>query len=139
LREHEALTREALQSYGGAEVKTMGDSFMATFGSASRALECAIAIQRAFKARNEAGSEPLNVRVGLSAGEPIAEADDLFGSAVIMAARIAGQAKGGEILLANVVRELTAGKGFLFSDRGEVALRGFEDAVHIFELNWSEA
>jgi class 3 adenylate cyclase/pimeloyl-ACP methyl ester carboxylesterase len=137
LREHEALTREALHSYGGSEVKTMGDSFMATFGSATRALECGIAIQRAFQARNESGSEPLYVRVGLSAGEPIAEADDLFGSAVIMAARIAGQAKGGEILLANVVRELSAGKGFLFADRGEVLLRGFEDPVHLYELNWN--
>jgi class 3 adenylate cyclase len=54
-----------------------------------------------------------------------------------MAARIAQQARGGEILLANVVRELAAGKGFLFVDRGEVPLRGFEDPVHLYELNWN--
>jgi class 3 adenylate cyclase len=138
LREHEAITREALASYGGAEVKTMGDSFMASFGSASRALECAIAIQRAFEARNETATEPMHVRVGLSAGEPIAEHEDLFGSSVILAARIVDQAKGGEIVLANVVRELAAGKGFLFSDRGEVLLRGFEDPVHLYELNWRQ-
>jgi class 3 adenylate cyclase len=138
LREHEAITREALAAYGGSEVKTMGDSFMASFGSATRALECAIALQRAFEARNETAQEPLHIHVGLSAGEPIAEDDDLFGSSVILAARIADQAKGGEIVLANVVRELAAGKGFLFSDRGEVLLRGFEDPVHLYQLKWQE-
>jgi class 3 adenylate cyclase len=136
LREHEVITREALAAYGGSEVKTMGDSFMASFPSAIRALECAIALQKAFATRNETSREPLKVRVGLSAGEPIAEEDDLFGSSVILAARIADQARGGEIVLANVVRELASGRGFLFSDRGEVALRGFEDPVHLFELRW---
>lgn len=138
LREHEIITREALASYGGAEVKTMGDSFMASFGSARRALECAIALQKAFTDRNVTADEALRVRVGLSAGEPIAEDDDLFGAAVIQAARIADQAKAGEILLANVVRELAAGKGFLFADRGEVALRGFDDPVRLYELKWDQ-
>jgi class 3 adenylate cyclase len=139
LREHEAITRDALAAYGGAEVKTMGDSFMASFGSATRALECAISIQRAFAARNETADEPLHVRVGLSAGEPIAEDDDLFGASVILAARIADQARGGEIVLANVVRELAAGKGFLFADRGEIILRGFEDPVRLYELKWEQS
>jgi len=138
LREHEIITREALAAYGGTEVKTMGDSFMASFGSASRALECATAIQKAFADRNATADEALRVRVGLSAGEPIAEDDDLFGAAVIQAARIADQAKGGEILLANVVRELAAGKGFLFSDRGEMPLRGFDDPVRLYELRWEQ-
>ncbi len=138
LREHENITREALDAYGGAEVKTMGDSFMASFASATRALECAMAIQKAFSARNETAEEPLRVRVGVSAGEPIAEEEDLFGSSVIIASRIAGQAKGGEIIVANVVRELAAGKGFLFADRGEVPLRGFEDPVRLFELKWEQ-
>jgi class 3 adenylate cyclase len=137
LRELEIITREALASYGGSEVKTMGDSFMASFGSATRALECAIAIQKAFADRNATADEPLRVRCGLSAGEPIAEDDDLFGSSVILAARIADQAKGGEVILANVVRELAAGKGFLFSDRGEIVLRGFEDPVRLYELKWT--
>jgi class 3 adenylate cyclase len=138
LREHEIITREALSAYGGTEVKTMGDSFMASFGSATRALECATAIQKAFADRNATADEALRVRVGLCAGEPIAEDDDLFGAAVIQAARIADQAKGGEILLANVVRELAAGKGFLFSDRGEIALRGFDDPVRLYELRWEQ-
>ena len=136
LREHEVITREALASYGGSEVKTMGDSFMASFGSATRALECAIAIQKAFSDRNASSDEPLRVRVGISAGEPIEEDEDLFGASVILASRIAAQAKGGEIILANVVRELAAGKGFMFSDRGEIDLRGFEDPVRLYELKW---
>jgi len=138
LREHERMTREALRAHGGAEVKTMGDGFMASFSSATRALECAIAMQRAFAEHNEAAQEPIKVRVGLNAGEPIAEDEDLFGTAVILAARIAAKAQGGEILASDVVRQLVAGKGFLFSDRGDVVLRGFEDPVRLYEVRWRE-
>ena len=168
LREHERTVREALAAHGGSEVKTMGDGFMASFGSAARALECSVAIQRAFAERASAHPEALEgraeaepsahgstgsaradrgvsassvgetirVRIGLNAGEPIAEEGDLFGTAVIAAARIAAQAKGGEILASNVVRELVAGKGFLFSSRGRTALRGFDDPVEVYEVRW---
>jgi class 3 adenylate cyclase len=153
MREHERITRECLRAHGGSEVKTMGDGFMASFGSAVRALECAIAVQRAMADWNAGvGRSPstgsgrtdqIHVRIGLNAGEPIAEDDpdgrgDLFGTAVIRAARIAALAQGGEILVANVVRELAEGKGFLFGDRGEVALRGFDDPVRLFEVRWQE-
>ena len=138
LRAHERIVREALQSHGGSEVKTMGDGFMASFSSATGALECAIAMERAFAAHNESAGEPMRVRIGLNAGEPIAEEKDLFGTAVIMAARIAAKAEGGEIMVANVVRELAAGKGFRFADRGEVALRGFEEPVRLYEVRWRE-
>ncbi len=60
----------------------------------------------------------------------------MFGTAVIEAARIAAAARGGEILVANVVRELAKGKEFLFADRGETSLRGFEDPVRLFEVRW---
>ncbi len=137
LRDHERITRETLRTHGGAEVKTMGDGFMASFGPVSSAAECAVALQRAFLSRES--SEPIAVRIGLNAGEPIAEDDDLFGSSVILAARIAGQAHGGEILCSDVVRGLLAGKAFLFSDRGDVALRGFEDPSRLYEISWREA
>jgi len=136
LRAHERIVREALKAHGGSEVKTMGDGFMASFSSATGALECAIAMQRAFAAHNEAADEPTRVRVGLNAGEPIAEEEDLFGTAVNLAARIAAQAEGGEILASDVVRQLVAGKRFLFADRGEVALRGFGDPVRLYEVRW---
>ncbi len=138
LREHERIVREALKSHGGSEVKTMGDGFMASFSSATKALECAITMQRAFAEHNESAEEPMKVRVGLNAGEPIAEDDDLYGTAVNEAARITAIAKGGEILVANVVRELAKGKDFLFADRGETSLRGFEDPVRLFEVRWQE-
>jgi class 3 adenylate cyclase len=138
LREHERITRQALKSHGGTEVKSLGDGFMACFSSATRALECAVAMQRAFAARNEAAEEPIRVRIGLNAGEPIAEDEDLFGTAVNLAARIAAKAEGGEILASDVVRQLVAGKGFLFSDRGDVVLRGFEDPVRLYEVRWEE-
>jgi len=138
LRQHERVVRAALKEHGGSEVKTLGDGFMASFSSATKALECAIAIQSAFAERNETAQEPIKVRIGLNAGEPIAEDDDLFGASVNRAARIAAMAQGGEILVANVVRELTEGKEFMFGDRGETALRGFDDPVRLFEVRWRD-
>ncbi len=139
LREHERITREALREFGGSEVKSMGDGFMASFGSAQRALECAIALQRRLTEAAARLPFVLRIRVGLNAGEPIAEDDDLFGASVIAAARIAACAEGGEILVSNVVRELAAGKGFMFAERGETVLRGFDDPVRLFTLRWREA
>ena len=138
LREHERITREMLAEHGGVEVKTMGDGFMASFGSVTKALECAVALQKAIAGRNSSAQEPLHVRVGLNAGEPIEEDGDLFGSTVILAARIAAQAAGGEILASVAVRELAMGKGIMFSDRGENALRGFEDPVRLYEVRWRD-
>ena len=138
LRRHESIVRQALRAHAGSEVKTMGDGFMASFSSSTEAMECAIAIQRAFADYNETAETPIMVRAGLNAGEPVAERDDLFGTAVQLAARICDRAQPGEILVSNVVREIAAGKGFLFADRGEVALRGFEDPVRLYEVRWRE-
>jgi len=138
LREHERIVREALKAHGGSEVKTMGDGFMASFGSVTKAVECAIALQRAFAERNETAGEPLRIRIGLNAGEPIEEEGDLFGTTVILAARIAAQAQGGEILASLAVRELCAGKGFLFADTGEVILKGFEEPMRLFAVRWRD-
>ena len=138
LRQHERIVREALKAHGGSELKTTGDGFMASFSSATRALESAIAMQRAFAEHNESAEEPILVRVGMNAGEPIAEDEDLFGTAVIEAARIAAAAKGGEILVSDVVRQLAKGKDFLFVDRGEVALKGFDEPVRLYEVRWQD-
>jgi class 3 adenylate cyclase len=135
LREHERITREVLKQYGGTEVKTMGDGFMASFGSVTKAVDCAIALQRAFAERE---GEPLSVRVGLNAGEPIEEDGDLFGSTVILASRIAGHAGAGEILIPEPVRHLLSGKPFVYADRGEFVPKGFDDAVRLYEVRWRE-
>ena len=79
-------------------------------------------------------SQKPNKNLGLNAGEPIEEDGDLFGETVILAARIAAMAQGGEILASMAVRELCAGKGFLFADLGDQAMRGFEDPVRVFEV-----
>jgi class 3 adenylate cyclase len=133
LREHERITRETLKQHGGAEVKTMGDGFMASFASVTKAMDCAIALQRAFATHK---GEPLQVRVGLNAGEPIEEDGDLFGSTVIMASRVAAQAGAGEILIPEPLRHLLTGKSYVYADRGETVLKGFEDAVRLYEVRW---
>ncbi len=148
LREHERIVREALKAHAGSELKTLGDGFMASFSSATRALECSIAMQRAFAQHNEAqaahpstGSgraEEIRVRVGLNAGEPVAEEKDLFGTAVNLAKRICDQAKPGQILVSDVVQQLAAGKGFVFADKGEAALKGFEKPVRLHEVRWRD-
>jgi class 3 adenylate cyclase len=112
---------------------------MASFATASSALDSAIAIQRGVAAhKQEYPDSRLGVYVGLNAGEPIAEDDDLFGTSVNLAARICDHAEAGQILAANVVRELAAGKQFLFADLGETELRGFEDPVKLWELRWQD-
>ena len=139
LRAHNTIVREALRAHDGSEIKHTGDGIMASFPAASKALECAIAIQREFAANAERTPEPATrVRIGLNAGEPVAEDEDLFGTAVQMAARVCAHAEPGQIVAANVVRELAAGKGVLFSDLGDIALRGFEDPVRLYEVRWRE-
>jgi class 3 adenylate cyclase/pimeloyl-ACP methyl ester carboxylesterase len=147
LREHERITRKTLKAHGGAEVKTMGDGFMASFGSVTSAMECAIALQRAFARDLSPGPSPTGegssiegvaIRIGLNAGEPIEEDGDLFGATVILASRIAAKAGTGEILVPDTVRGLLSGKQFLFSDRGEFVPKGFDDAVRLYEVRWRE-
>jgi class 3 adenylate cyclase len=138
LREHERITREVLAAHGGTEVKTMGDGFMASFGGVTKAVECAVALQKEIGNRKWEIGEELSVRCGLNAGEPIEEDGDLFGATVILASRIAAKAEGGEILVSDTVRGLCSGKGFLFSDRGEFEAKGFEEPVRVYEVRWRD-
>ena len=138
-RAHNDIVRSALKGTGGNEIKHTGDGIMASFPTVSSALSCAIAIQQGVAShKEEQPDSPLGVYIGLNAGEPIAEDDDLFGTSVDLARRICDQATPGEILASNVVRELAAGKGFLFSDRGEVVPKGFDEAVRLYEVQWRE-
>jgi hypothetical protein len=137
LRTHNGVIRQALEQFQGREVKHTGDGFMASFTSATRAVECAIAIQRELAHQNTGADNPIRVRMGLSAGEPVEEHKDLFGSAVQLAARVCAHAGPGQILAPNVIRELCIGKGFLFADQGEQALRGFEEPRRIYEVAWA--
>ncbi|HXF51631.1 MAG TPA: adenylate/guanylate cyclase domain-containing protein [Dehalococcoidia bacterium] len=135
LRAHNRIIRQALEEHEGSEIKHTGDGIMASFTSASKALRCAIAVQAAF-ARYEPPhpDAAVHLRIGLNAGEPVAEDADLFGTAVQLAARVCATAEPGQILATNVVRELAAGKGFRFVNIGDVELRGFEDPVRLYEV-----
>ena len=139
VRVHNVIVREALGAHGGSEIKHTGDGIMASFPAASGALDCAIAVQRAVAAHVEEHPDAaLRVYIGMNSGEPIAEEGDLFGTSVDLAKRICDQCQPGEILVSDVVRQLAAGKAFLFSDRGDTALRGFEDPVRLYEVRWRE-
>jgi class 3 adenylate cyclase len=126
LRGHNDAVRAALANQGGEEVKHTGDGIFAAFGSAVSAVEASLQIQR-----DLAGGE-VRVRIGLNAGEPIAEDGDYFGSAVQLAARVCDRAEPGQVLVSNVVKELCSGKLFRFQDQGEATLKGFPEPVRLF-------
>ena len=137
LREHNAIIRDQLKSHGGFEVKSEGDGFMVAFQSAGKALACASAIQKALLARNDSAEEPVRVRMGLHAGEVIKEGEDFFGRNVIMAARVASQANGGEILTSGVVKTLMQGSDVTWGDSRTVALKGLSGEHEIWAVEWN--
>lgn len=138
VREHDSIVRDALQKHAGNEVKHTGDGIMASFASVTSALGSSVLIQRAFGERNRGRSDDtVRVRVGMSAGEPVHDSGDLFGAVVQLARRICDAAEPATILTSNVVRELCIGKTFAFADRGEMALKGFEEPVRVHEVHWA--
>ena len=141
LHSHNDIVRRAIESCGGHEVKSQGDSFMIAFASARRALNCAVDMQRSFDRWSDAQpTVPLKVRMGLHTGETIREADDLFGRTVILASRIASEAGGGQILVSSLLKELTESSGeFCFSPGREVALKGLSRPQMVHEVDWSGA
>jgi len=139
LRVHNEIVRAALSSLGGTDVKHTGDGIMGSFGSVSSAVESAIAIQRGFLSHLQEEPEfPFRVRVGLSAGEPVTEHDDLFGAAVSLAKRICDSAGTGQILVSSAVRDLCVGKRFNFSERSRKRLKGFDEPVRLYEVRWQD-
>ena len=140
LREHNRIVREQVSAYDGFEVKAQGDGFMVAFASASRAVECAAAVQRAFAAAAEATpEEAIRVRIGLHTGEAIRERDDFFGRNVILAARIAAQARGGEVLVSSLLKELTEAEAAVrFGEPRELSLKGLSGTYRVHAVEWEE-
>jgi class 3 adenylate cyclase len=137
LREHNRILREQVTRHDGHEVKHTGDGFMVAFSSASRALSCAVDIQKVFAEHNETADEPIRVRIGLNAGESIKEAGDYFGTAVTLAARIADRAQGGQILVSELVRKLVGSlAGAEFRDAGRKQLKGIKARQRVYEIVW---
>jgi class 3 adenylate cyclase len=137
LREHNALVREQVREHEGYEVKTEGDGFMLAFSSARRALQCAIAIQRAFAQHSESAGEPVQVRIGLHTGEAIKDAGDFYGKCVNLASRIADEAQGGQILVSSLLKELTESAGDIaFGEEREVELKGLSGRQRVYAMDW---
>jgi class 3 adenylate cyclase/tetratricopeptide (TPR) repeat protein len=141
LREHNAIFREQVGHHDGYEVKSQGDGFMLAFPDPCEALACAIDVQRAFAEREREGSdEVLRVRMGLHTGEVISEEGDYFGKNVILAARIAAEACGGEILVSEELREAAAGRNgneLRFDEGREVELKGLAGSHRVFRAEWA--
>ena len=135
VRRHNDVVREALERCGGREVKHTGDGILASFVSVSKAVEASITMQRSSAAFNDEGPQ-LSVKIGLSAGEPVEDSEDLFGASVNLAARICAHADGGQTLVSGTVRDLAIGKDFRFVDQGAIGLKGFPDPVLLYEVDW---
>lgn len=132
LRIHDTIVRDALDTSGGREIKHTGDGIMACFFSAVSAVRCATQIQQVLaKHHGEHEDEPITVRIGTAAGEPVEERNDLFGSTVQLASRLCAHAQPGQILVSNVVAELCIGKGLRFEELSEANLKGFSQPVRV--------
>lgn len=138
LRKHNSLTRNALNEHNGREVKHTGDGFMIAFTRVTDALSCACAVQKAFDAYNKENSDDaMYVRIGLSAGEPVQEHGDFFGTTVILASRICDHANPEKILLSHHVHENCEDHShFSFSDLGTAELKGFDEKVQVYGVDW---
>jgi class 3 adenylate cyclase len=132
LKAHDAIIRRSLEQHGGCEVKHVGDGIMASFDDVPASVLCAITIQREFASYNEASENPILVRIGIHAGEPVEESDDLFGSAVQMAARICDVAQASAIIVSREVKDACAGVDLWFEPKGSETLKGFPAPVQLF-------
>jgi class 3 adenylate cyclase len=135
---HHSLVRHQIRSHDGHEVKSQGDGFMVAFSSARRAVDCAIAIQRKLTSGKKM-MRPLRVRIGLHTGEVMRHDGDLYGRNVVLAARVTNLANGGEILVSQIVKELTDSAGDLRFDEGrDVELRGLQGMKRVYAVDWGD-
>ena len=125
---HDRLVRTELVRFRGEEIATTGDGFLAAFDGPARGIRCAQSIVA------QSGAAGLPVRAGLHTGECELRGSDLAGLAVHIGARVAAQADGGEVLVSSTVRDLVAGSGIGFVDRGEHQLKGVPDSWRLFAV-----
>lgn len=135
VRAHDSIVRRALKDSGGREVKHTGDGIMASFDDVDSAVACACAIQRALDDFNRSSAERLHVRIGIHAGEPIEDSNDLFGVTVQMAARICQEATGGAIAISKIALDGLLGQ-FRVRELAPRVLKGFSDPMPLFEVDW---
>ncbi len=128
LEQHNALVRRELDRFRGRELSTAGDGFLATFDGPARAVACAVSIRDAAKALG------LQIRFGLHTGELELAGSDIRGIAVHTGARVAAKAGPGEVLASSTVRDLVAGSGLEFEDRGSHELKGVPGEWHLYAV-----
>ncbi len=126
---HHAAVRRELARYRGSEVKSLGDGFLATFDGPARAVRCAGAIAEAVRPLD------MEVRCGLHTGEIEIEDKDVQGIAVHIAARISAVAAAGEILVSRTVKDLVAGSGLQFRERGKHSLKGLREPMELYSAS----
>ncbi|GGF61177.1 hypothetical protein GCM10011332_13750 [Terasakiella brassicae] len=138
LRNHDLTVRTALTNFEGKEVKHLGDGIMASFQDCDLALQAAIEIQKRVEGNNNANPEfPFQLRIGLHMGEPIKKNNDLFGSAVQLAARICNKAEGNQIAISQDLKDVFGDQPvYTFMDQGLQKLKGFEQPQPIYLLDW---
>jgi len=140
VRAHNRVVREALTKFAGKEIKHTGDGIMASFSTTSNGAEAAAEMQRRVREYTAANPDlPLHIKIGINAGEPISEDDDLFGTTVQMAARIVDKAQADQIFVSEIVRGICAGKNLKFLNCGGFPMKGFADDIVLYELIWSES
>ncbi|HTU03008.1 MAG TPA: nickel-binding protein, partial [Candidatus Sulfotelmatobacter sp.] len=131
LERHDRIVREAATRHYGREVRHLGDGLMLSFSAASFAVQCAFAIQRACAAAKTVGEEWPSLRIGMAAGEPVAQQGGLFGVAVDQARALARAAQPGEILVSAAVQALCAGKALTFDPAPAVVLPGSDAPLSV--------
>ena len=137
VRVHDALVRRGLEAYGGREIKHTGDGIMASFDRVQNSVRAAADIQRRFAAYNADASETLSVRIGVDAGEPVEDHNDLFGSTVQLASRLCSEAEANGIIVSGFARELCREEDTArFVALGERRFKGFADKAQVFRFEW---
>ncbi|MBI2701437.1 MAG: adenylate/guanylate cyclase domain-containing protein [Mycobacterium sp.] len=134
LERHNKLIYKHVDGHGGHVVKTQGDGFMIAFPDPVKAVRCGIAVQRALQSEPERWDH-IRIRIGLHMGESVRRGDDLFGRNVAMAARVAGQAGGGEILVSETVREaISSASDIMLGTPREVELKGLRGSHAVYPV-----
>jgi class 3 adenylate cyclase len=128
LDRHHQIIRAEIGRYGGREIKTLGDGFLATFDGPARGVRCASSIVEAIPAIG------INVRAGLHVGEVEATANDVNGIAVHVAARVVATATANQVLVSSTVKDLVAGSNIKFQDQGSRTFKGLDDRIRLFEV-----
>jgi len=131
LDRHDDATRFQIKRFGGCEVGDRGDGFVGIFDSPARAVRCAVAIADTIAPLG------ISVRCGIHVGEVHFRREAIMGIAVHITARIAAKASPGEAMVSKTVRDLVAGSGLVFEDRGVHQLRGVPKEIHLYAMRAS--